>query len=276
MEQRHYARIAALLSPWLSPEEVAALPRRYECVGDIILLSLPPILHEHRDAVAKAYYDVLAPAAVMEKAPVQGEYRQPGHTLLCGSRTTTVHRENGVAYELDLSRLMFSAGNIAERIRMAHVPDRGLTLDMFAGIGYFSLPIAKHAHSRVIALEKNPVSFGYLCKNIARNRLEGRVTPLNIDCRNYVGPPARRIIMGYVHTTDEYLPAALSYADERCLLHFHQTVPHDTFFDALADQILPAANSAGVEAHVIGARVIKKYAPGVVHAVADVELTKHS
>jgi tRNA wybutosine-synthesizing protein 2 len=36
---------------------------------------------------------------------------------------------------------------------------------MFAGIGYFTIPIAVHSSpKKVISIELNPVSFGYLRK----------------------------------------------------------------------------------------------------------------
>ena len=274
MEQRHLDQIRTRLAPLLSPRERSLLPRRYELVGDILLLSLPAPLHARRHDIAEAYREALGVASVMGKERVAGEFRQPGHELLCGDRTTTVHRENGISYEIDLSELMFSAGTIAARIRMGSYPDAGLTLDMFAGIGYFTLPMARHAGAHVIALEKNPVSYRYLCRNIARNRVSHLVEARNIDCRDYDGPPVSRIVMGYVQTTNEFLGAALSFADDTCLVHYHQTVPAHAVEDTLSRELSQAAHGAGRALDVLGVRVIKKYSPGVVHAVADAQITK--
>ncbi len=273
MEKRHLDQIHTLLAPLLSPQERSFLPRRYELVGDILLLSLPALLHDRRHSIAEAYREALGVTSVMGKERVEGEFRQPGHELLCGERTTTVHRENGISYEIDLSELMFSAGNIAERIRMGSHPDIGLTLDMFAGIGYFTLPMARHAGAHVIALEKNPVSYRYLCRNIGRNRVSHLVEAQNIDCRGYDGPPVRRIVMGYVQTTNTFLGDALSYAGDTCLIHYHQTVPVHAAEETLFRELSQAAEAAGRCLSVCGIRVIKKYSPGVVHAVADAKIT---
>ncbi len=45
---------------------------------------------------------------------------------------------------------------------------------MFAGIGYFTLPVAR-AGGFVHAMEINPVAFDYLQKNIVLNKLSGMV-----------------------------------------------------------------------------------------------------
>ena len=274
MEQRHLDQIRSRLAPLLSQRELALIPRRYEVVGDLLILPLPPELGARRREIAAAFGETLGVASVMGKERVSGEFRRPAHELLYGTRTTTVHRENGISYEIDLSELMFSAGNIAERIRMGAFPDIGLTLDMFAGIGYFTLPMARHAGVRVIALEKNPVSYRYLCRNIERNRVSHLVEARNIDCRDYDGPPVRRIVMGYVQTTNEFLGAALSFADESCLIHYHQTVPAGAVEETLARELSRAASASGCGVSIAGVRVIKKFSPGVVHAVADAEITK--
>ena len=59
---------------------------------------------------------------------------------MCDSRWAT-RTDNGVVYTWDVARSMFCPGNITEKIRVAGFDCRGETVvDLFAGIGYFSLP----------------------------------------------------------------------------------------------------------------------------------------
>ena len=57
-------------------------------------------------------------------------------------------------------------------------------VDMFAGIGYFSIPMAVHSKpAKIYSVEINPVSYSYLCQNTVLNKVEDIVEPILGDCR---------------------------------------------------------------------------------------------
>ena len=59
-------------------------------------------------------------------------------------------------YKLDPLKVMFSSGNVDEKQRMAHLDCRGETVvDMFAGIGYFTMPLAVRAGRRRLSPARN-------------------------------------------------------------------------------------------------------------------------
>jgi len=272
MEERHFRKIRETLSTKVPERHLDLLPRSYEVIGNILLLTMPPQLEEWKHEVAQAYLEVLGMQSVMEKKGISGEYREPGHRLLAGSGTVTIHKENGIRYKIDLSRLMFSSGNIFERIRMARMDDVGPVVDMFAGIGYFTLPLAKHAGSFVVSLEKNPASFKYLEENISLNGLEDKVTAHNMDCRDYEGSGAKRIVMGYVRETHKYLDKAIELASDGCIIHYHQTLFAPELGSLLEKQIGDAAANGGCDIDILDVRTVKKYSPGVSHIVADLRV----
>ncbi len=247
------------------------LPRRWEKVGDVLLLRFPKALRGHQEVVCRAYATVLRVKAVLDvTSGVEGPWRKPRSELLWGESTETIHRENGVLFKLDLQKVMFSSGNVDERVRMAGVAREGeVIVDMFAGIGYFALPMAVRGRARrIYACEVNPVAYGYLVENV---RLNGaaNVVPLLGDCRD-VAPEgmADRVVLGYLRDTHAFLPKALRTLRGRGWVHYHEACP-DVWSDRLRRHLREAAASQGWQAQKARLRQVKSYAPGVSHWVVD-------
>ena len=240
-------------------------PKTYERVGDVLIIPLPEKWSAHEEEIGQAYMEVFGAHAVMSKGVIRGEFRLPSSRKIAGSSTITTHKENGILYKLDVATLMYSAGNIGERMRMAHLPKKESVIDMFAGIGYFSLPIAKFCTSKVVALEKNPESFSYLCENVRLNDLCEYVEPINIDCRDYEGH-ADRVIMGYFGAY-EYLPHAFSFIKKGYIL-YHDAVP-EKILERPIEQLREEAKREHREIEIIDSRKIKQFSPGVWHVCAE-------
>lgn len=206
---------------------------------------------------------------------IHGQMREPKAELLYGEITETTHKENGCFYSLDLSKVMWSKGNTNERMRIAKLVDDGeVVLDMFAGIGYFSIPISVHSNpKRVISIEINPNSFKYLKRNIILNNVQDVVEPRLGDCKNLVKDlSVNRVIMGCVKTTHYYLNSALSALNDGGILHYHETVPDRLVNIRPISRIKEIAK--GKEVKLLNINNIKRYAPGVSHVVLDVQINE--
>ena len=259
------------------PEDLKPkLPGKWERFGDVGVLRLEHGLVEYESEIARAYASVLGLNAVLrEIGPIQGEYRRPTMKVLLGSDTVAVHVENHILYKLDVSDIMFSSGNQEERLRMAGLKcDSETVVDMFAGIGYFSLPLAVYQKPRrVIACEINPKAHGYLVENVRLNKVESIVEPVLGDNRDIPGEAiADRVIMGYVKTTHEFLPTALRLIKDRGTIHYHETCPNELVSERPLQRLQDAARPGTVQ--VLRAKTIKSYAPGVSHLVMDVRVLK--
>jgi tRNA wybutosine-synthesizing protein 2 len=207
---------------------------------------------------------------------IHGQMREPEIELLYGETTETIHKENGCLYNLDLSKVMWSKGNTNERVRIAKLVNEGeIVLDMFAGIGYFSLPIAIHSRAKkIIAIEINLNSFKYLKKNIILNKVQGKVDPILGDSNEIAkNQPVDRVIMGYVKTTHHYLNSAILALNDGGILHYHETVPDKLINSRPMNRIKKEAKNKRVE--LLNLKVIKKYAPGVSHVVLDVKINEN-
>ncbi|MGN0176833.1 MAG: class I SAM-dependent methyltransferase [Methanobrevibacter sp.] len=209
---------------------------------------------------------------IMKIDHIQGTKREPIYKILFGNETETIHKENGCLFKLDLAKVMWSKGNNNERLRIAKlVEDDEIVLDMFAGIGYFSIPIGVYSNAKeIIPIEINPNSYHFLCENIKLNKLTN-VNPILGDCMTETPNfKADRILMGYVKTTHHYLKIAIDSLNKGGILHYHETVPEKLVNTRPIERIKAQAGDRDVE--LLKINKIKKYAPGVEHVVIDARI----
>jgi tRNA wybutosine-synthesizing protein 2 len=261
------------------PEELKhLLPNKWELFGDVAVIRLDSELDEYECQIAEAYASALNLKAVLrDVGGIKGEFREPVIRTLLGEDTVATHLENGIRYKFDAAKIMFSSGNIEERLRMADLMCDGETVvDMFAGIGYFSIPLAVYQRpSKVIACELNPVAYRFLEENIALNHVSRIVKPVLGDNRELSGEGiADRIIMGYVKTTHEHLPAAIRLLKSGGIIHYHETCPNELLPNRPVQRIMD--NVKGGEMEIMRMKEIKSYAPGVTHVVVDAKIIKPS
>ena len=238
---------------------------KYKKIGDILIINddcddLEALASKHRVRT------------VMKIDRIQGTKREPVYRVLYGGGTETVHRENGCLFKLDLSKVMWSKGNTNERLRIARLVESGETvLDMFAGIGYFSIPVAVHSDAfEVISIEINPNSYRYLCENVGLNKCDN-VKPVLGDCMAETPKyRADRILMGYVKTTHHYLNVAVNSLNKGGVIHYHETVPDKLMETRPISRIINAAGDRDVE--ILKITKIKRYSPGVSHVVYDARI----
>jgi tRNA wybutosine-synthesizing protein 2 len=265
-----------------SPAEIDRAPSSWAVVGSVVLARFEDC--PRRSEVGEALLDLHGETdTVLDDRGVGGAHREPDVAVVAGEGDTeTVHVEHGTRYALDLAEVMFSPGNKAERARMGDVVEEGeRVLDMFAGVGYFALPMAR-AGARVTAVERNPTAFRYLLENASLNDVTDRVEPYRGDCREVVDRlPAGsvdRVVMGYYDATEpnpgghEYLDPALQAVAPGGVLHVHAAVPEAELPDRPVSRLRKAAKAADRAVDVLDRRIVKSHSEGVEHVVLDVRV----
>jgi tRNA wybutosine-synthesizing protein 2 len=251
-----------------------SIPEKWEYVGDIVIVRMDPRCEPYKDTIGKVYAEVLGAKTVCaDVRGVSGEFRQPSMELIYGTDTESVRLENGIRYGFDVTKVMFASGNTDERMRMRKLDCTGETVvDMFAGIGYFTLPLAKYSGARrVFACEKNPESYRFLCRNIIDNELADKVIPILSDNRDLLGKCfADRILMGYVQTTSEFVGKALTMIRPGGIIHYHDTFYVSEYEDRIRTIFDEACGEDGYE--ILRIHEVKSYAPSVSHYVADIRI----
>ena len=259
----------------MNPNQLDLLPRGWFILGDIIVVKIQPQLESFKHLIGDALLSIYPRCrSVLRDFGIEGQLREPVREIIAGDSSETVHRENGVLFKLDALRVMFSQGNLRERMRMSHIGRDEIVVDMFAGIGYFTLPMAVHARpKRVLAIEINPVAYRYLKENVRLNHVESIVKPILGDCQKATPQGvADRVVMGYVGTTDRYLRTGVQALRPGGVLHYHQTIPSRKYPDGAIKDVVEVAEMLGKSVEILDCSRVKKYSPGVVHAVVDARI----
>jgi tRNA wybutosine-synthesizing protein 2 len=269
-----------LLREHLDNDKLALLPAGWQIIGDIVVISLHSDLYSVKELVGNTMLELYPYCkSTYLDLGISGEMRRPGRELVAirdgvDNPAVTVHNENGCRFRLDVTKVMFSKGNLQERIRMSWFGDGEVVVDMFAGIGYFTIPIAVHSNpDKIIAIEINPESYHYLVENIRLNGVEGIVDPVLGDCAEMTPVlSADRVIMGYVGNTSQYLKYGINALKCGGILHYHNTVPMHLVPSGPIDLVRNEACRQGRRAEILDWHRIKKYSPGIWHVVVDARI----
>ena len=106
--------------------------------------------------------------------------------FLAGTNNTiTEYKEHGCRFKVDVLKTYFSPRLSTERLRIAKmVTDNEIITNMFAGVGTFSIMIAKtNKTSKVYNIDTNPVANDLATINVKLNKVEDRVFPILADAK---------------------------------------------------------------------------------------------
>lgn len=240
----------------------------YQRIGDIIIIPTDD------KKIAENFFELYPKTRmVCTIDDISGELRQPKIKIVKSndSNTETIHKENGIKYKLDISKVMFSKGNLSERKRLVdQVTSKETIIDMFAGIGYFSLPLSIKA-KKIYAIEKNKDSFHYLKENISLNNIKN-IEPILSDNRdksiiNRIHNKADRVLMGYFskeNNTKNFLETAMNYVKKGGIIHYHNVYRMDDLWDKPIQDIKSVGNI-----EIINKKKVKSVGPRLYHVVID-------
>ena len=260
------------------------LPRGYQELNHIAILNLKPELRKYASQIAESMHKILPSLkAIWHKSgKIQGKFRQPqGLAHLWGDNNSEIIvTENHVKYKFDFTKIMFAKGNVTERrILPTRIKEGEVIVDMFAGIGYFSLGMARTKKpKKIYSIEWNPEAFNYLRENIQLNHVEEIITPIFGDCKEKVvelrenNILADRIIMGLLPAPVDAIPSALSVIKDNGVIVYEGVEGKES--TELFDEFSEIANQKGFITSIIERRIVKIYKPHLYHVVIEILIKK--
>jgi tRNA (guanine37-N1)-methyltransferase len=200
-----------------------------DIIGDIAIVRLAKARTAEKKRIAAAILEeTKAVRCVFEQVGgIEGDFRLRKLRHLAGEgRTLTIHKENGCTYKVDVARCYFSPRLATERLRVAEIAKKQeAILNMFAGVGPFSILIARMRRVKVMSCELSSYACELHEENDKANKVEGLVRVVNADAMDLPGLTKRkfdRILMPHPSQAYRFLPVALSLAKKGASIHYYR------------------------------------------------------
>jgi len=279
--------LKTLLGSTLVPKELNLLYKSYDMVGDIAIIRVPEPLKQHTKLVAKAVMQInkSVKTVLHQVAPVSGDLRLRKLRWIAGERKTeTLHREYGCLFKIDLERCYFSPRLSFERMRIAQlVQAREVVINMFAGVGCYSIIIAKHSKAeKVYSIDINPVAVKYIEENVKLNKVEDRVVPVEGDAKVVIEEKmqntADRVLMPLPEKVYEYLDyAVFALKPTEGYIHyydFEHATKSENPVEKVKEKLSQKLRKLNVDFEVSLSRVVRTTGPNWNQVVVDVKVRK--
>ncbi|HEV2227061.1 MAG TPA: class I SAM-dependent methyltransferase family protein [Nitrososphaerales archaeon] len=202
-----------------------------DVIGDIAIVRLEGFTRREKRKVGRTLMEEMknVRAVFDQEGGIEGEHRLRKLNHLSGEkRTLTAHRENGCVFRVDVARCYFSPRLSTERLRIAElVGPKEKVLNMFAGVGPFSVPIAKLAGARVTGCEINEYAVRLHEENNGLNKVEGLVSVFEMNANDF---PDRsrakfdRVLMPHPSQANKFLATAIRMTKKGGLVHYYRHV----------------------------------------------------
>ena len=282
-------------STLISEEMLDNLPKKWEIFSDLAIIPNDSLnsLEWHRilsnnEPLTEKIWEIIAECINVSRIARQAEIaddkiRSSQVKMIKGDSGEVEFVDNGVKFWLDVTKVMFSSGNVTERHRIGEINmDGEIVIDAFAGIGYYTLPMLVRSNAKhVYACEMNPNSIMALNRGAELNQVLDRLTIVegdNQETLQSLTGIADRLHLGILPSSQKTWKLAINCLKTTGgIIHIHMNVKESEIED-FSDQCIAelnkyAVNKCGFEnvslQHV---EKVKWYAPHIRHIVLDVAI----
>jgi len=273
-----------ILSEFLPPDELVYVSNSYDILGDIAILRLTGTSRKHSQIIAEAIMSIHknVKTVLAQTSPVRGDFRLRKLEYIAGeNKAITLHKESGCLFSVNVGECYFSPRLFYERMRIAKQVRKGeVIVNMFAGVGCFSIVIAKYFNAeKLYSIDINPVAVQNMQENVRLNRVYGKVMPILGDAKEVIEKTlchvADRVIMPLPEKAFEYLPyALLALKKAGGWIHYYDFEHAKKNEDPIVKVRLKVAEklgSLGVAFEIPFGRVIRTTGPNWYQIVLDIK-----
>ena len=266
----------------LSEKEIADLYAAFDQVGEIIVIRIPDSLVPKKKVIGKILLQKVktARSVFYQTSAVSGDYRTRDLELLAGEdRTETEYKEYGCRFMVDVQKAFFSPRLSTERDRIANLIQDGETvINMFGGVGMFSIIAAKRKKCLVYNIDINPDAIRLCDQNVKLNKLMGRVETIEGDATKIIeeklSDKGDRVLMLLPERSDEFLDSAVKALKSNAILHYYCHIHSDK-----KNEVAKLAEGHFLQviknkSEVLSSKIVRPVGPRFYQAVVDARVSK--
>jgi tRNA (guanine37-N1)-methyltransferase len=278
-------RLREKLSETLSAETLSKVSNSFDIIGDIAIIKVMCGNIADAERVAKKIMDVHRniKTVLTPLTCITGDFRVRELSLLAGEdKTSTLHKESGCIFMVDVEKTYFSPRLSFEHQRIANlVKSNETVVNMFAGVGCFSIIIAKTVSPvKVYSIDFNPIALKCMQKNVNINKVQGSVFPILGDSKDIIsaqlGGIADRVLMPLPEKALEYLPYALSaLKSSGGMIHYYdfQHAPgKENPIEKTKLMVAKKLDNLGLSYVFVNSRVMRPTGPNWYQTVLDIQV----
>ena len=270
------------LEGFLSEKEAEEMFSAFDQIGNIIVIRIPDSLLSKKKIIGETLLEQVktAKSVFYQSSDVGGDFRTRSLELLAGdNKTETEYKEYGCRFLVDVENAFFSPRLSTERERISNlVQDGEIVINMFGGVGMFSIMAAKNKKCSVYNIDINPIASKLCEKNISLNKLAGNVISINGDAGQIVKEQLEnkgdRTLMLLPERSDEFLDAAISATKNNGVIHYYSHMHADKKQDASKLSEQHFIEVAKVKSEILSSKIVRAVGPRYYQTVVDVRITK--
>jgi len=266
----------------LSSKESEELISAFDQIGSIIIVRIPDSLLHKKKIIGETLLNEvkIVRSVFYQSSAVEGNFRTRNLEILAGEdNTETEYKEFGCRFIVDVKNAFFSPRLSTERERITKLTQDGEVLtNMFAGVGMFSIMVAKKKKCTVYSLDLNPTASKLCERNIVLNKLAGKVISINGDASKIIEArlidKSDRTLTLLPERTDEFLESAIKTTKSGGIIDYNSHMHADKKSDAGRLSEEHYLKITPVKSEILDSKIVRAVGPRYYQTVVDVKITK--
>ena len=271
------------LASILTENESQQLISAFDQIGSIIIVRIPDSLISKKKIIGETLLEQVktVKSVFFQSSPVEGDFRTRNLELLAGDdKTETEYKESGCRFIVDVEKTFFSPRLSTERERISNlVNDNETIVNMFGGIGMFSILSAKKKSCTVYNIDINPDASTLCEENTRLNKLKGNVISLNGDASDIIKKElqnsANRVLMLLPERSDEFLDSAISSLKTNGIIHYYSHIHADKKQDAAKLSEAHFLKTNTTHSKILNSKIVRPIGPRFYQTVVDAAIQKN-